>query len=126
MMIGNYNIYAQFFAIINFFNTHLSYENYDIRNIQFTQLAARLKDVPNCILTGDFNIDGFSNYVPLMEFMKLSCKYMGKPVTFPSSGTTIDNIIFSKEFTLVAVDSVQNDHSDHYLLWAELKIKISE
>ena len=111
-------------TIINFFNTHLSYEDYGVRNKQFTELAARLKDVPNCILTGDFNIDGFSNYLPLMEFMRLSCKYVGNPVTFPSSGSTIDNIIFSPNFTLGKVDSVKNDHSDHYLLWAELKLKI--
>lgn len=111
-------------TIINFFNTHLSYEDYATRTKQFTELAERLKDVPNCILTGDFNIDGFSNYVPLMDFMKLACKYAGHPVTFPSKGTTIDNILYSNEFKLGDVDSVKNNHSDHYLLWAELKLKI--
>ena len=113
-------------TIINFFNTHLSYESYAIRNKQCEELAAKLKGMPNCILTGDFNIDGFSNYVPLMEFMKLACKYMGSPVTFPSAGTTIDNIIFTPEFKLGKVDSVKNDHSDHYLVWAELKLKVEE
>lgn len=111
-------------TIVNFFNTHLSYEDSAVRNKQFSELAERLKGMPNCILTGDFNISGFSDYLPLMDFMRLACKYMGHPVTFPSSGTTIDNIIFSPDFTLGKVDSVKNDHSDHYLVWAELKLKI--
>lgn len=111
-------------TIINFFNTHLSYENDAIRSKQFSELAERLKGVPNCILTGDFNIDGFSNFSHLLGFMELSCKSNGNPVTIPSKGTTIDNILFTNEFKLVAVDSVKNDHSDHYLVWAELKLKI--
>lgn len=113
-------------TIINFFNTHLSYENYAIRSKQFSELAAGLKGMPNCILTGDFNIDGFSNFSPLLEFMELSCKSDGDPVTIPSKGTTIDNILFTNEFTLVDVDSVKNNHSDHYLVWAELKLKIED
>ena len=113
-------------TIINFFNTHLTPDDEFVRYEQMGELAEKLNGIPNCIITGDFNIGSFGEYRPLTAFMTLSCTSRGNPPTYAKNGASIDNIIFSNEFTLIAVDSVKNDHSDHYLLWAELKIKISE
>ena len=108
---------------INFLNTHLSYELAAIRQRQFEALAERVSGKEYCIVTGDFNISSFDDFAPV-DFLTKACTEQGKPITFPSSKTTIDNILFSEEFTLVKRDSVANDHSDHYMLWAELEFTV--
>ena len=108
---------------INFVNTHLSYELAEIRQKQFETLAEKVADMQYCIVTGDFNISSFDDFAPV-DFLSKACTEHGKPITFPESKTTIDNILFSEEFTLVKRDSVASDHSDHYMLWAELEFTV--
>lgn len=106
---------------INFFNTHLSYEETSVRSDQFLTIAGKIKDKENCILTGDFNISSLSEY-NILSALKTTCNYQNQLVTFPSSGTTIDNILFSKEIVLVSSGVLANGNSDHNMLYAELKI----
>ena len=108
---------------VNFVNTHLSYELAAIRQRQFEALAERVSGKEYCIVTGDFNISSFDDYAPV-DFLTKACTEQGKPITFPKSKTTIDNVLFSEEFTLVKRDSVASDHSDHYMLWAELEFTV--
>ncbi len=110
-------------TIVNFFNTHLSYEDYTVRSNQFKILADMLKDMPNCILTGDFNVSGMTEYKAL-SFMTPAATVDGSPITFPKSGKTIDNIIFTNNFKLKNVGSLKNDHSDHYLMYTVLEIDL--
>ena len=108
---------------LDFINTHLSYELAEIRQKQFETLAEKVADMQYCIVTGDFNISSFDDFAPV-DFLTKACTAQGKPVTFPKSKTTIDNILFSEEFTLVSRASVVNDHSDHYMLWADLEYTV--
>jgi len=108
--------------IINFYNTHLSFEDFEIRTKQFETLADILKDKEHCILTGDFNIVGFTEYKNI-PFMNTTCNANNWLTTFPSSGGSIDNILFSSEFTIGESGVVDRSHSDHNLLYAELTFK---
>ena len=110
-------------TVIDFFNTHLSYEHATIRKRQFETLAEKVSGLERCILTGDFNISSFDDYAPV-DFLSKACTEQGTPITFPKSKTTIDNVLFSDSFTLIERDSVVSDHSDHYLLWAELEFTV--
>lgn len=108
--------------IINFYNTHLSFESFEIRSGQFETLAEKLKDKELCILTGDFNIAGFVEYKAL-PFLGTTCNANNWLTTFPSNGGSIDNVLFSSEFTLSESGVLDRGHSDHNMLYAVLKFK---
>lgn len=110
-------------VIVNFVNTHLSYEKAEIRQTQFEELASRVEGLERVLVTADFNISSFEDFAPI-SFLEKACVTHGEPVTFPKRGTTIDNILFSEEFELVERDSLANGHSDHNLLWAELLLSV--
>ena len=109
--------------IINFYNTHLSYEDTAIRTGQFQTIANELSGKEFCLLTGDFNISSLSEYSAI-PFLNTTCNSKNNLTTFPSSGKCIDNILFSNEFTLVksAIGAVGN--SDHNLLYAEFTFPV--
>ncbi len=101
---------------LDFFNTHLSYEDSGLRKLQFAELAEKINACENFILTGDFNTANFA------EFKVIN----GSPINnskrnYPTfdSGSAIDNILFSKDFSENASGTVTKSFSDHYMLWAE-------
>ena len=112
---------------INFFNTHLTFSSLPIRSAEFELIANTVKNANNCILTGDFNVDSYSEFEVLKPL-----SYVNNPetniVTFPDGNLKIDNICYSSEFTLVdgSVGTYQKNHSDHLLLYAELEIMPAE
>ena len=44
----------------------------------------------------------------------------GRYATFPESGNGIDNIVCDAPWHITDTGILQNHHSDHVLLWAEL------
>ena len=108
--------------IINFYNTHLSYEDFSIRTGQFETIASLLKDKEYCILTGDFNIAGFGEFKSI-PFLNTTCNANNWLTTFPSNSSSIDNILFSNEFTLGQSKVLAQGHSDHNMLYATLKYR---
>lgn len=110
--------------VVNFFNTHLSYETEALRNHQITYVANVVKDYKNCIVTGDFNIMSFAELSPFKN-LSLSNNDKNKLHTYYEEGWSdaIDNVLYSKEYSLVSTGTVNNNHSDHHLFYAELKVK---
>ncbi len=101
---------------LDFFNTHLSYEDKSLRQLQFFEVAEKTDLASDYILTGDFNTADFS------EFMTIGGSLINRTGrNYPTfdSGSAIDNIVFSKAFTENASGTVTKSYSDHYMLWAE-------
>lgn len=108
---------------INFYNTHLSYENSSLRKTQFEQLAETLKNEKLCFLTGDFNISSFGEFY-VIKNLKMTNNHKNVLITFPSSQKYLDNILYSSEFTLKDSGVLDETHSDHKLLYAEFSCTI--
>jgi len=107
--------------IIHLYNTHLSYENADLRRTQLEELADRTRTEHLVIVTGDFNVDSMADFAPVGH-LERAVTEDGHPVTFPSGGKSIDNILFSPTFALASRFALQTGHSDHCLLVAELTL----
>lgn len=109
---------------INFFNTHLTILSDPIRAKEFQIVSDNVKDVENCILVGDFNVDTYEEFEILKPLSYINTPETGY-ITHPEGDRKIDNICFSSEFSLVEnSDGIYQDyHSDHVLLYAELEYK---
>jgi endonuclease/exonuclease/phosphatase family metal-dependent hydrolase len=107
-------------VLIDFFNTHLSYEDTEIRTTQFKALADKIAKSEIFILTGDFNTNVFSEYSVIKNSIS-ACHYTNNLKTFPSSDKSIDNILMSKNFELEKIDIGPTGHSDHRMLYAVIK-----
>ena len=105
---------------INFWNTHLSYENLEQRSLQVEQIKERLASEASWILTGDFNTANFEELRVLGE-VSLVNDYNHVYKTFRDSGSPIDNIIYTSPWKVTDAGIVDNDHSDHNLLYAVLE-----
>lgn len=106
---------------IHFFNTHLSFEEKSLRDVQFAQVAEMLpKDEP-WILTGDFNTDDFAEFAPLgaAYMLNRADNYM------PSfhHRKAIDNILLSADWTVGEWGMLSADHSDHEMIWCEIALR---
>lgn len=100
-----------------FFNTHLSYEDKETRTKQFEELDELIGDRTHFILTADFNTADLTEFTCFENADTV--QHREKFVTFPSKGTGIDNIVYSKSFEYVTAGVTLVAHSDHRLLWAE-------
>lgn len=103
---------------VDFFNTHLSVESSALRAPQFVVLANLTAQYPSWILTGDFNTADLSCFA---TFEGASLANPGKYATFPESGEGIDNILCSPNWRIADTGTLQNHHSDHLLLWADIQ-----
>lgn len=103
---------------VDFFNTHLSVESSELRVPQFKLLAELTAQCPAWILTGDFNTADLSCFD---VFPGARLANPGKYATFPESGEGIDNILCSPNWHIVDTGTLQNHHSDHLLLWADVE-----
>ncbi len=102
---------------VDFFNTHLSVESSALRVQQFGVLADMTAKHPTFVLTGDFNT---ANLTCFAVFEGASLVNRGQYPTFPASGEGIDNIVCGAPWRITDAGTLQNHHSDHLLLWAEL------
>lgn len=104
---------------VNFFVTHLSYEDLDIRKGQFAEINRVLSGMDNFILTGDFNCDSLDEFqwiddssaVNTASYSVLTC-----------GGDCIDNIVHSNNFVFSRPDTLDNGHSDHRMLYAKCEV----
>lgn len=118
---------------IALYNTHLSYENTEIRKAQMLELIEAVKADPAeyKAITGDFNADQFHEefYPFLEEGFNLSNGYDGtwhdtyNGVDDTMKVYSIDNIITTRNLTLTAMQVVENKLSDHNMLWAEFRFE---
>ncbi len=104
---------------IDFFNTHLSYESVGLRIIQFRELRDMLSECDHYILTADFNTDNFSEFAAL-NYGSLVNNDEHRFVTFPGHSSAIDNIVLSDKFEITNTSTLQQSHSDHYMLYSDL------
>lgn len=112
---------------ISVYNTHFSYESASIRKKQFSEVLKAMNADKNeyKILTGDFNAQEsefsvFSrNYrvvnTSATKFYNYSYKVIGM--------SQIDNIIVSKNITVLNARAIPTEYSDHYPLFAFLSLK---
>lgn len=106
---------------INFFVTHLSYEDMTLNAAQTETVIGKLNESEGgFILTGDFNTEDFSQYFD--EGFEAVNNDSFKLPTFEAS--TIDNIIYSPAFFEFSKPQVLiNGRSDHNLLYATATLK---
>lgn len=112
---------------VHFYNTHLESgkkdSNQNLRLTQLGQIAQVLQRGPEqYILVGDFNTTPEYQYY-MLPFLSGVCKEKGDPVTFPSSGNTIDNILVPDGVQIVSSGVLESGNSDHYMVFAEVRIK---
>ena len=105
---------------ISFWNTHLSYENTEQRYLQWEQIKELLPKNMPWILTGDFNTGNFDEMRVLGD-VSLVNDYDHVHKTFRESGSPIDNIIYTAPWKVINDGIVDNDHSDHNLLYAVME-----
>ncbi len=118
---------------IAFYNTHLSYENVkmpngkSVRETQFEYLLELLNSdpCPYKVVTGDFNVESFAEY-ELFENNGYNIvnnqnskfdTYRGEDSAFRA----IDNIIYSNRLELKMCDMLEDNCSDHNMLYAKFK-----
>lgn len=110
-------------VMVDHFNTHLSYENKNVRADQFRSLKKMLKISRRFILTGDFNVDDLNEFDVIDAKVRINRK--DRPfITYPSSNWSIDNILMSDGFEEVNARTVVKSYSDHYALLAEAYMNI--
>lgn len=118
---------------VSFYNTHFSYEEVKMSNgkslraVQFEYLLDLLESdpCPYKVVTGDFNVLSFDEFELLKNKgydivnNKDNClnTYRGDDVNFKA----LDNIIYSSRLKLVKSDMLEDDCSDHNMLYATFK-----
>ncbi|MBE6592884.1 MAG: endonuclease/exonuclease/phosphatase family protein [Ruminococcaceae bacterium] len=101
---------------VDFFVTHLSYENAEIHAIQTEAVIEKISQYENFVLTGDFNTESFDPYYIENRFGALNNGAYKVP-TFANQ--SIDNIIYRRESWKFGKPlALVNGHSDHNMLYA--------
>ena len=111
---------------VSVYNTHFSYESASIRKKQFAEVIAIMDADKNAyrILTGDFNAQesefaGFlKNYHVINSSETKFYDYSYKRIEM----SQIDNIIVSKNITVLNARAIPTEYSDHYPLFAFLAL----
>lgn len=106
---------------ITFANTHLDFVSSETIRTQMREVNAILRD-GDYILTGDFNTTDMTQFYELEGASFTMCDEH-RLVTFPSTGITIDNVVYKGPYELLDFGTVEQSYSDHRMLWAELEIK---
>ena len=111
---------------INFFNTHLSYENFEVRSKQFKLIQDIVKENIPYIITGDFNVKTFEEFNAIKD-----CTFANTQdnpfITFKGDNSnknefySIDNIVASKEFKIIHAEVSPSEYSDHEMLIADIE-----
>lgn len=107
---------------VNFFNTHVSFENKEIRARQLEQLKPILAEHESYILTADFNTSDFDELTVLPDAHLASDST--SPLLSFAQQHPIDNIIYTSKYTLTDKGASERvDHSDHTMIWADLETR---
>ncbi len=111
---------------VSVYNTHFSYESAAIRKSQFAEVLKIMNADKNSykILTGDFNAEESEfaafrgNYRLINNSATKFYDYTGKRISM----SQIDNIIVSKNITVLNARAIPTELSDHYPLIAFLRL----
>ena len=103
---------------IDYYNTHLAFESKTVRQAQYAQIKTMLAGSENFILSGDFNCDTTSELYSLGDVQLLN---RGSYMT-GGAGYLIDNVVLHGRW-LVNESGMKSSqgHSDHQILWAQIK-----
>ena len=104
-------------TIVNFFVTHLSWEDDELRQRQFKFINSVINEQDNFILTGDFNCSSLAEFDVLEN-----ADWVNKadaPMVTCGEHECIDNIVYSaKNWRFGQAEILDNGHSDHCMLYA--------
>ena len=111
---------------VSVYNTHFSYESASLRKKQFAEVLKIMNADKNeyKILTGDFNAaeSEFSGFLKNYRVVNTSAtkfyNYSNKRIGM----SQIDNIIVSKNITVLNARAIPTEYSDHYPLFAFLSL----
>lgn len=108
-------------TLIDFFNTHLSYENSSVRAEQFAALSGLIGENGRWVLTADFNTEDFAEFDALGN-VRLVNDAENRLSSFDGS-SAIDNIVLPADAAVLrrgVLDTVT--HSDHCMVWADVAL----
>ncbi|MBQ8533794.1 MAG: endonuclease/exonuclease/phosphatase family protein [Clostridia bacterium] len=111
---------------VNLFNTHFTYNTAEARTSQFAEVEEFMKGKKNCLLTGDFNVEAISEFDQVKSLSKVNNQNNQLASWIPNDGwptKCIDNIMYDKGFKLVSSAVDTNQHSDHFMIYAQFEIK---
>ncbi|MCQ2424987.1 MAG: endonuclease/exonuclease/phosphatase family protein [Lachnospiraceae bacterium] len=109
-------------TLVDYFNTHLSYENKETRAKQFLTLAEQIAKTDRWILTADFNTDDFTEFAVIDNSLLVN-NAENRMLSYAAK-SAIDNIVLPSSASVTAsgmLDSVS--HSDHVMIWAEIVLQ---
>ncbi len=106
---------------VDFYNTHLSFENLSVREKQFKTLADTVKGKKPCIITGDFNIETATEFdaIPLSRVNAKDKTF----ITYPEDKLPLDNIFYTDDFKFLSSDMNVTGNSDHNIIYAEFEFQ---
>ncbi len=117
---------------IALYNTHLSWENLDLRRRQIAQVIQRVNADPMeyKVITGDFNTDQHEyEYSMFLDNFNVANGYKSmwydtyREADDPSMNVfTIDNVLCTKNMRITDIQRVESDLSDHDLFYAEFEL----
>lgn len=112
---------------VSVYNTHFSYESASIRKKQFAEVLKIMNADENeyKILTGDFNAkeSEFSGFTRNYKIVNTSATKFYNYSNNRIDMSQIDNIIVSKNITVLNARAIPTEYSDHYPLFAFLSLK---
>jgi endonuclease/exonuclease/phosphatase family metal-dependent hydrolase len=112
---------------VSVYNTHFSYESAAIRKKQFAEVLKVMEADENeyKILTGDFNAQEseFSSFKKNYRVINTSATKFYDYSRDRISVLQIDNIVVSKNITVLNARAIPTEYSDHYPLFAFLSLK---
>ena len=102
---------------IDFYNTHLSYENKEIRATQLGEIREIIGDNPRAILAGDFNVSSTREIETALPDHRRANK--NNQPTFPVGREVIDEIVCTTYWSIRSCEVYDvHGNSDHNLLFA--------
>lgn len=110
-------------VIIDFFNTHLSWESQATRQKQLAEINNRTAECDKFIVTADFNTSNFDELAAI-ENSSLVNNPETKMTSCGEDGA-IDNIVYSGAFKVKNYGMYDEvSHSDHNMVWADLSFEL--
>lgn len=114
-------------TVLHLFNTHLSFENTDMRLKQLDFLFETLPKGEPFILCGDFNVEAYEEFDRLPNTKKVNNPDTAFDTFAGDEELTdmfrgIDNIVLSESFSITHSEVVKTAVSDHHMLVADIQL----
>ena len=105
--------------LVNFYNTHINSGKDGTSADVFSRIGNATAGVESAILTGDFN----SNYKDGFFAALKTFKFINHGNYLTTAGSSIDNIGYTKDFTVELYGVASEDYSDHLMVYTVLKFE---